>query len=147
MPGTLLTWTDSYRWPTWSLLDRVICCYPNMDSLVSASARHATRFYALSYPRGTWWVRIPMLVLNLVYALPRKRFRGIRTQTRRRVGNSGGTGFQLSSQSHPFRLGASGLSPLAPPVSLALRHTASSTSMSIPSLSRPLLWVLGIWYI
>ena len=57
------------------LLDRVICCYPNMESLVSASARHATRFYALSYPRGTWWVRIPMLVLNLVYALLRKRFR------------------------------------------------------------------------
>ena len=57
------------------LLDRVVCCYPDMKSLVSASARHAARLYALTYPRRNWPVRGGMLMFNLLYILFRRRFR------------------------------------------------------------------------
>ena len=40
------------------LLDRVVCCYPDMEPLVTAYARHAQRLYALTYPRRTWWMRV-----------------------------------------------------------------------------------------
>ena len=41
-------------------LDRVVCCYPSFAPLLDASARHATRCLAISYPRtsGTCVVRL-----------------------------------------------------------------------------------------
>ena len=39
-------------------LDRVVCCYPDMPSLVRASAARAERLYALSYPRVRWITRV-----------------------------------------------------------------------------------------
>ena len=39
------------------LLHRVICCYPDMESLVRASAAHANRILALSFPSDRWWWR------------------------------------------------------------------------------------------
>lgn len=43
-------------------LDRVICCYDDMPSLVSLSAQKAQRFYGIVYPRDTWWIRLGILV-------------------------------------------------------------------------------------
>ena len=39
-------------------LDRVVCCYPDLEPLVTASAAKARRWYALSYPRDRWYVRL-----------------------------------------------------------------------------------------
>ena len=36
-------------------LDRVVCCYPDMEALVSLSVAHARRRYGLVFPRDTWW--------------------------------------------------------------------------------------------
>jgi hypothetical protein len=47
-------------------LDRVICCYPDMQTLVGLSVERARRFYALVFPRGGWWMRVSSRVLNLV---------------------------------------------------------------------------------
>ena len=57
------------------LLDRVICCYPDMQALVTASAQHAQRLYALTYPRRTWWVRAGISMMNIGVTVLRKRFR------------------------------------------------------------------------
>ena len=38
-------------------LDRVVCCYPDADALVSASAAKAMRLYGLVLPRDRWYVR------------------------------------------------------------------------------------------
>lgn len=38
-------------------LDRVICCYHDMPTLVTKSAERARKMYALVYPRDLWWVR------------------------------------------------------------------------------------------
>lgn len=38
-------------------LDRVVCCYHDLDALMEASTRKANRYYALSFPRDRWYVR------------------------------------------------------------------------------------------
>ena len=57
------------------LLDRVVCCYPDMEALVTASARHAQRLYALTYPRRTWWMRVAAFMMNLGLTVVRSKFR------------------------------------------------------------------------
>lgn len=56
-------------------LDRVICCYPDMRSLVTASATKARRLYGLVYPRDTWATRAIFAVGNLLLWLRRNTFR------------------------------------------------------------------------
>ena len=38
-------------------LDRVVCCYPELEPLISLSAEKAERYYALSFPQNRWYVR------------------------------------------------------------------------------------------
>ena len=56
-------------------LDRVICCYPDMESLVARSADRAGRLYGLIYPRDRWWVAAIIRVTNLAMRLSRRAFR------------------------------------------------------------------------
>lgn len=56
-------------------LDRVICCYPDMEALVSRSADRAQRLYGLVYPRDTWWVAFGLRFTNLLMRVARKAFR------------------------------------------------------------------------
>ena len=39
-------------------LDRVVCCYPDVEALLGAAASKSTRLVGLVYPRDTWWNRI-----------------------------------------------------------------------------------------
>lgn len=57
------------------ILDRVICCYPHLDELVTASARKAERYLALSFPREALWVRMVFGMENLWWKLNGQRFR------------------------------------------------------------------------
>ncbi len=56
-------------------LDRVICCYPHMGELVTASASHARRLYGLVFPVDRWWIRAGARVVNLVLSVTRQTFR------------------------------------------------------------------------
>jgi 2-polyprenyl-3-methyl-5-hydroxy-6-metoxy-1,4-benzoquinol methylase len=56
-------------------LDRVICCYPDMEALVGRSADRARRLYGLVYPRDTWWVALAIRAANLAMRLTRRAFR------------------------------------------------------------------------
>jgi len=56
-------------------LDRVICCYDDMQALVSLSARRARRLYGLVYPRDTWWVKLLLPMMNFYLRLRRSSFR------------------------------------------------------------------------
>ena len=83
-------------------LDRVICCYPDMEALVGASAQRARRLYGLVYPREVWWTRAGIRLLNLGFAVARRPFRvfihraeavravarehGLALRSRRRIG-------------------------------------------------------------
>lgn len=56
-------------------LDRVICCYPDMQALVSRSASKAAKLYGVVYPRDTWWFRLGRQVFNFVQRVRRDPFR------------------------------------------------------------------------
>jgi magnesium-protoporphyrin O-methyltransferase len=57
-------------------LDRVICCYPDMEKLVSLSAARARKLYSLVYPRDDgWWRRAGFAVLNAIFRLQKNPFR------------------------------------------------------------------------
>jgi magnesium-protoporphyrin O-methyltransferase len=47
-------------------LDKVICCYPDMVTLVRASARKATSLYGMVVPRDTAWMRAAVRFVNWV---------------------------------------------------------------------------------
>lgn len=63
-------------------LDRVICCYHDMDSLVGLSAARARKLYGVVYPRDTWWLKIGLRLGNLIYRLQRNPFRSYVHSTR-----------------------------------------------------------------
>ncbi len=56
-------------------LDRVICCYDDMESLVSLSAERASKLYGLVYPRDTWYVRMVLSIQNFFLRLRKSAFR------------------------------------------------------------------------
>ena len=56
-------------------LDRVICCYPDMERLVSASASRARRLYGAVFPRERWFLRLMVALGNLARRLRRNAFR------------------------------------------------------------------------
>lgn len=56
-------------------LDRVICCYQNMEALVARSADRAQHLYGLVYPRRTWWTRMAFATCNTLLRLRRSSFR------------------------------------------------------------------------
>ena len=56
-------------------LDRVICCYHDMERLVERSARKARRLYGAVYPREAWWMRLAGSLTNLARRVRRSCFR------------------------------------------------------------------------
>ncbi len=57
-------------------LDRVVCCYHDMERLVSLSAQKAKWLYGLVYPRDKWWVRlVTLLYYNGRHCLQRNPMR------------------------------------------------------------------------
>jgi magnesium-protoporphyrin O-methyltransferase len=57
-------------------LDKVVCCYPDMDSLLAISAARARRLYGIVYPRDGWWVRAGIAIENRVRRWTGGTFRG-----------------------------------------------------------------------
>lgn len=56
-------------------LDRVICCYPDMESLVTRAAQRARRIVGAVYPRASWWVRAGVRLTNALMRVRRCPFR------------------------------------------------------------------------
>lgn len=56
-------------------LDRVICCYSDMDQLVTASAAHARLLYGIVIPRERRLTRLIQAGINLVFRVTRNPFR------------------------------------------------------------------------
>jgi hypothetical protein len=56
-------------------LDRVICCYPDMEALVELSSARARKYYAVVFPRDGWLLRLAARVGNLFLRLQRNPFR------------------------------------------------------------------------
>jgi predicted TPR repeat methyltransferase len=56
-------------------LDRVVCCYPDAEALVSLSADRARRLYGLVLPRNRRLVRLAIWLGNLRFRLRRSPYR------------------------------------------------------------------------
>lgn len=55
------------------VLNRVICCYPDLPKLAGAAAEHAREVLVLSFPRERWWTKLAVAVANLPMRLARFR--------------------------------------------------------------------------
>ena len=73
-------------------LDRVICCYPALESLLKEALVHAERYFAYSYPRDLFYVRAAIAGENGLRRLKGNPFRAfvhpvdLMTQTIERAG-------------------------------------------------------------
>ena len=56
------------------VLNRVVCCYPDMPRLAGAAADHARGLLVLSFPANRWYVRFALGFGNLVLRLLRRGF-------------------------------------------------------------------------
>ena len=56
-------------------LDRVICCFDDMEQLVRLAGAKTERFFGAVYPRDVAWMRMGIAVINLVQRLKRSPFR------------------------------------------------------------------------
>ena len=56
------------------IMNRVICCYPDMPVLAGAAADHAGEVLVMSFPRRTWWTRSLLAAGNLALRITRRQF-------------------------------------------------------------------------
>ena len=56
------------------ILDRVICCYPHLENLLTPAAKRTKRFLTLSYPREVWWLEFFYALVNGVRRLRKSKF-------------------------------------------------------------------------
>jgi len=57
------------------VLNRVLCCYPDMPLLAGAAADHTRRALLLSFPNDRWWTRFAFTVVNVALRVTRRQFR------------------------------------------------------------------------
>lgn len=56
------------------IMNRVICCYPDMPRLAGSGADHAREMMVLSYPRLDWWTRLGLWFANFLLRVARREF-------------------------------------------------------------------------
>ncbi|MFN2571133.1 MAG: class I SAM-dependent methyltransferase [Gemmatimonadales bacterium] len=78
-------------------LDRVVCCYPDMEPLVRLSAERCRKVYGLSYPRYRWPVRVWVQIENFFRGLFGNPFRSFVHSPREMEGVLTALGFKLQS--------------------------------------------------
>ena len=57
------------------VMQRVVCCYPDVDALVGAAADHARRLLLLTFPVERWWIRVGLAAENALFRLRGSTFR------------------------------------------------------------------------
>jgi Methyltransferase domain len=58
------------------ILNRVVCCYPDYESLLGAAADRAQRMLVFSFPRRRLFVRVAFALMNAWLRIRRSDFRG-----------------------------------------------------------------------
>ena len=57
------------------VMNRVICCYPDMPKLAGAAAVHAKDMLVMSFPNERWWTQLGLSFANFGFGLFRIQFR------------------------------------------------------------------------
>jgi magnesium-protoporphyrin O-methyltransferase len=56
------------------IMNRVVCCYPDMPKLAGAAADHAEETLVMSFAKDTWWTRIGLRLGNFGLRVTRREF-------------------------------------------------------------------------
>lgn len=57
------------------VMNRVICCYPDMPKLACAAADRARGMLVMSFPNRRWWTRLGLSLANFGFRVIRLQFR------------------------------------------------------------------------
>src|SRR5216683_5153184 len=57
------------------VMNRVICCYPDMPKLAGAAAEHAKDMLVMSFPNERWWTQLGLSFANFGFRVIRLQFR------------------------------------------------------------------------
>jgi hypothetical protein len=57
------------------VMNRVVCCYPDLQRLEGAAAEHALHTLVMSFPKERWWSRVVVWMANVGMAMTRREFR------------------------------------------------------------------------
>lgn len=57
------------------VMNRVLCCYPDMPKLAGAAAKHARHVLVISFPNDRWWTKLGLALANFGFGLFRIQFR------------------------------------------------------------------------
>lgn len=57
------------------VMNRVVCCYPDLPRLESAAADHARQMLVMSFPKERWWSKVVVWMANVGMAVTRRQFR------------------------------------------------------------------------
>lgn len=85
-----------------TLLDKVVCCYPDAEALVTRSVSKTRRVYALTYPRDRAITRLGVRVLGFFLWLVRSTFRTYVHDPRRIEGWIAAAGFKKRYENRTF---------------------------------------------
>ena len=69
-------------------MHRVVCCYPDYETLLGAASDHARSALAFSFPRETWWWRVGVWALNLVQRVTAAELSRVRASGRSTIERS-----------------------------------------------------------
>ena len=83
-------------------LDRVICCYPDMEALVAESAGRAKTAYGIVLPRDRRGARWAIALNNAWYRIRRKAYRGFIHPTARVDEIAAANGLRLRAERHTW---------------------------------------------
>lgn len=56
-------------------LDRVLCCYPDLEALLSSVAQQTKWRIGMVFPRNSWWSRFGIRLFNVIQIARRHAFR------------------------------------------------------------------------
>jgi len=79
-------------------LDRVVCCYDDMQGLIRLSAKKARRTYGLVFPRDIWLFKLFLPIANFVLKLRGSSFRIFLHSTQQIEGIIKSTGLSLETK-------------------------------------------------
>jgi hypothetical protein len=57
------------------VMNRVVCCYPDLARLEGAAASHARQTLVMSFPKERWWTRVVLWMANVGMWMARREFR------------------------------------------------------------------------
>ncbi len=82
------------------VLDKVLCCYPEIDSLLEVSLERAQRLYAVVVPRPHWLVAAVWRIAIAVFKLLRSTFHPFYHDWNRTAAAISGAGFRRIFAAH-----------------------------------------------